>query len=172
VPIDAGSHLALVYANDGGRTRWSAPFLSDGLEAGDPCLLLAPSEVQWAVLNTLATRGHDVEAAIDAGRLGVLAGEANADAVLAQIEGALRGAAEQGHGLVRFIGDLAWCFDAGLTPNDLAAFELRYEMHLAHRHPVISLCQYDARRFTGEALLEAMKCHRDTFRQPPELFLA
>ncbi len=54
----------------------------------------------------------------------------------------------------------------------MTAFEMRYEHFLAKQFPVVSLCQYDARRFSGVELLHALKCHTDTFGQPVERFLA
>ena len=47
----------------------------------------------------------------------------------------------------------------------------RYE-HISHRFPVVALCQYDARRFSGLAILDALKQHKDTFRYPADRVLA
>jgi transcriptional repressor of dcmA and dcmR len=49
---------------------------------------------------------------------------------------------------------------------------MRFDQYLAHTYPVISLCQYDARRFSGVGLLGALKTHRDTFDFPLPRFLA
>lgn len=72
---------------------------------------------------------------------------------------------------MRIVGDMAWALDKGLGVAELIDFELRYNQFLAHQFPVVSLCQYDARRFSGVAILDALKCHEDTFNYPLGRFL-
>ena len=58
-----------------------------------------------------------------------------------------------------------------LEEAELNDFETRYNHGLGHRFPVVSLCQYDARLFSGTAILGALKCHDDTFHYPLTRFL-
>jgi MEDS: MEthanogen/methylotroph, DcmR Sensory domain len=59
-----------------------------------------------------------------------------------------------------------WGMVKSASPEALMEFEAGFDEHLSRRFPVVSLCQYDARRFSGLALLNALKQHRDTFRAP------
>ncbi len=51
------------------------------------------------------------------------------------------------------------------------AFEALCERQLAKRYPVVTLCQYDAREFSGTGVLAALQNHPDTFRHPVARFL-
>src|SRR2546421_5000462 len=42
--IEVPIHLAAFYDSDAGRVRLTAPFLADGIRAGQPCFLLAHGE--------------------------------------------------------------------------------------------------------------------------------
>ena len=66
---------------------------------------------------------------------------------------------------------MAWGMEQGFDLDELMAFERHYDYGLARRFPVITLCQYDARRFSGIGVLRALKCHEDTFRYPLARFL-
>ena len=169
--IAPGEHLGLVYSNDLGRLRWSVPFLADGLKSEDACLLVASPGAQQAILSGLKERSPEVDSLISSGKLGVVSGEPTADAMFEAAERFLRSAVDAGSSRIRIVGDMAWCFGMGLPETELANFELRYDMFLAHRYPVISLCQYDARLFSGIAILGALKCHRDIYRRDLAHFL-
>jgi transcriptional repressor of dcmA and dcmR len=58
------------------------------------------------------------------------------------------------------------------SADSFAEYEATYDQVIARRYPVVTLCAYDARRFSGVGLLEALKTHRDTFRYPLERALA
>jgi len=44
--------------------------------------------------------------------------------------------------------------------------EVGFERLIVARFPVVALCAYDARKFTGVELLDALKDHDDTFKIP------
>ena len=44
--------------------------------------------------------------------------------------------------------------------------ELGFERLIVPQFPVVALCAYDARKFTGVELLDALKDHEDTFKFP------
>jgi transcriptional repressor of dcmA and dcmR len=44
--------------------------------------------------------------------------------------------------------------------------EVGFERLIVPRFPVVALCAYDARKFTGIELLDALKDHDDTFKFP------
>jgi hypothetical protein len=60
----------------------------------------------------------------------------------------------------------------GMMLEELIDFETRYDRSLADRYLVVSLCQYDARRFPGVGILQALRCYRDTFQFPLARFLS
>lgn len=44
--------------------------------------------------------------------------------------------------------------------------EVGFERLIVPRFQVLAICAYDARKFTGVELLNALKDHDDTFRYP------
>ena len=72
---------------------------------------------------------------------------------------------------IRVIGDIQG-FAEVLSWEDVLAYEAEYDRKIAHRFPVVTLCQYDVRRFSSVAILEALKLHRTNFQHLPELVLA
>jgi transcriptional repressor of dcmA and dcmR len=65
---------------------------------------------------------------------------------------------------------MSWHRARGVPFDDVMAMEARYDQ-LAHRFPVVSLCQYDVRQMSGLEVLSALKSHRDTLRYPVARFL-
>jgi transcriptional repressor of dcmA and dcmR len=86
-------------------------------------------------------------------------------------EAKMLAAIRDGASSLRAVGDV-WGIAEGVSPDELLAYETQYEQRIARKLPVVTLCQYDARRFSGLAVLDALKCHRDNFQCPPELVLA
>jgi hypothetical protein len=61
---------------------------------------------------------------------------------------------------------------AHLSAEELVEFEAGLDDKVVARYPVAILCAYDARKFSGVELLNALKTHRDTFRYPLGRLLA
>jgi transcriptional repressor of dcmA and dcmR len=59
-----------------------------------------------------------------------------------------------------------------VSPDEVIEYEAGYDERIAHQFPVVTLCQYDVRRFSTLELLDALKAHRDMFRYPAERVLA
>lgn len=170
--IEQGSHLCSVYKNDPGRVKLAAPFLSDGLRAGDRCFLVAAGKAKDHLLERLGAVHGSLGDAIASGRLVVSNGKDSGEAMYSYFESAFAEGARSGSGSLRVLGDMAWTLDKGFGIDQLIEFELRYNQFLAHQFPVVTLCQYDARRFSGVGILDALKCHDDTFKYPLGRFLS
>jgi transcriptional repressor of dcmA and dcmR len=171
IAIDHGSHLCMIYENDFGRVRWSVPFLDDGLEAGGACALVADGDAQEHILDELGRLRPRLKSDIGAGRLIVSDGASSAIEMYEMAEAFLENSTRAGSQSIRILGDMAWCLSKEMALKELADFELRYNNFLARSFPVVSLCQYDARRFTGQGVLTALKCHEDNFKHPLWRFL-
>lgn len=171
IAIDHGSHLCSVYKSDLGRVKLAVPFLSEGLGKGEHCFLVAGAEAASHILETLRSTCRDLDHRIANGDLVVLQGEDSAAAMYAYFESALVEGTRTSGKSMRILGDMAWALDRKLDIDELIDFELRFNQFLAHQFPVVSLCQYDARRFSGVAILDALKCHDDTFKYPLGRFL-
>lgn len=82
----------------------------------------------------------------------------------------LRSAA-RGDSAIRVLGDMACFIDQGADLGELMHFEHRYNQSLGRDFPVVSLCQYDARQFSGLAVLQACRAHDDCLKFPLRSFL-
>lgn len=171
ISIDYGSHLCAFYDTDQGRLKLALPFLLSGLQVGDRCFMVAATEVQAHILGELRDVRPGIDEDMKEGRLIVMDGMPSSAEMYAFFEKAFLDAGKHGiHGL-RVLGDMAWILHKNMAIEELNDFETRYNNGLGHRFPVVSLCQYDARVFSGMAILGALKCHDDTFHYPLTHFL-
>lgn len=171
ISIDYGNHLCSFYENDAGRLKLAVPFLSDGLIADDICYFVAEPGVQKHVLDELRKISPGVDQAIDKRRLILSEGLGSATDMLDYFEREFLAASSAGKQRLRVLGDMAWFLEKGMDIAELTDFEVAYNHSLAHRFPVVSLCQYDARRFSGVGVLGALKSHQDTYKFPLSRFL-
>jgi len=171
IAVDHGSHICSVYKSDLGRVKLAIPFLSGGLSHGEQCVLVAGEQTTRHILATLETTCSNLSDKIAKGQLAVRKGTNSAAEMYAYFENALIEGTRASGKSMRILGDMAWALDCGLGIDELIDFELRFNQFLAHQFPLVSLCQYDARRFSGVAILDALKCHDDTFKYPLGRFL-
>lgn len=171
VAIDYGSHLCAIYESGGGRAKLAVPFLADGLGAGDACYLIASPPVQQDLLGALERLRPGLSGDLAEGHLVLCDGKDGGPAMYDFLEQQFVSVTSGGGRSLRVLGDMSWFLDRGLTVDELTTFEMRFDRMLGHSYPVVSLCLYDARRFSGVGILRALKCHEDTFRLPLSRFL-
>lgn len=178
IAIEYGNHLCTLYENDLGRLKWSVPFLADGLRNGDGCFLIATAAVRDEIVGQVseALDGGETDGAVaralEQGQLVLSDGIADGEAMCRFVERSLVMGTRSGTQSFRLLGDMSWCLKLGMTYDELIAYEARYNYDIARRFPLVSVCQYDVRDFTGSAVLNALKCHEDTFDYPLSRFLA
>lgn len=172
VAIEYGSHICTLYESDLGRLKWSVPFLADGLSNGDCCFLIATDRVRAEILDHIQQAYDGVQNAIESGQLIQSSGLPNGEKMCQFIEHSIFTSTRAGWRSFRLLGDMSWCLDLGMSHDELFAYERRFNHEVGHRHPLVSVCQYDTRDFPGPAVLNALKCHEDTFRYPLSRFLS
>jgi excisionase family DNA binding protein len=169
--ISRGSHLCGVYANDLGRTALVVPFLLDGLNEGSVCFLVGAVRATSDVLRNLKKKRPSIQDDVAAGRLIQseyhLGPRSQVRYFRVLLEKTIAGGAQS----FRIVGDL-WGMRSRASEEALLEYEADYDRLIARRFPVVTLCVYDARRFSGVEILDALKGHRDTFRYPLERALA
>lgn len=169
--IARGEHLCALYDSENGRDKLAVPFLRDGLAGRDRCFLVAANSVRDAILERLVTAGIEVAERVAEGTLVCHAPGAEPARTLAFFRSAFSAATTAGCAGMRVLGDMAAFADAGAPLDALVAFEAEFDQALAHKYPVVSLCQYDARVFSGVAILRALEIHGDIHRHPLRYFL-
>lgn len=171
IAIDYGSHLCNVYDGESGGVKMAVPFLAEGLAAGDICYLAASPPFQKTALGHLQEVRPEVESDIARRRLVITDGADSGQEMYEYLEREFLSVTRSGGRSIRVLGDMAWFLDRGLSADELVDFEMRFDRNLGHCYPVVSLCQYDARRFSGVGILHALLCHTDTLQLPLNHFL-
>jgi excisionase family DNA binding protein len=161
VPVPG--HLAAFYSSDEGGLRLTVPFFADGLRHGQPCILVArePFVSRYAAALIDVPGGGVTAVAFEGG---------TAVAAIAEWEGRLAELAAGGAEVIRIVGEM----DSERGMFDSEEEMLRYEeafQLMSKRYPVIVICQYDARVFSGDAVVRAMKAHPDMFELRMGAFL-
>jgi excisionase family DNA binding protein len=168
----AHDHLATFYDSDAGRLRLSLPFLRDGLLAGQRCFLVASKVEADEYLQALdRQRGVDLPTAIEDGALTIRSSVgSSAREATAAWEGLWWEAIGLGASTIRVVGEMA-TYEGFADMGEMLDYEMAYDS-LAKRLPVMTLCQYDVRRFSGEMIMGALKAHPDLFSKRIADFLA
>lgn len=169
--VPLGSHLCQLFETDRGRLQMAVPFLSEGLEQGDACFLVASDAARIRVLKALGRNRKTLQQDIDAGHLTMIPCLGNGKEMLEALDNAFGAAMENGYSRLRLVGDMAWFRDYGMSADELVDFETRYDLQIGHSYPIVSLCLYDARKFSGVEILHALRSHSDTFDLPLSRFL-
>jgi excisionase family DNA binding protein len=170
--LEAHDHFATFYDSDGDRLRLSVPFLRDGLLAGQRCFLAASEELADEYCQALSQEsGVDVEAALAGGALVTRSsapGSTPREAV-AGWEQLWWNALGHGARAIRVVGEMA-TYESFATAQEMLDYEVAYDS-LAKRLPVMTLCQYDVRRFDGTTVMGAIQVHPDLFSKRISDFL-
>jgi excisionase family DNA binding protein len=160
-----GNHLCGIYGTDAGRLELAVPFLLEGLEKKSVCFLVAPSAVQEDVVKAMKAKRPSLDADIEAGRLIVTEHQESPAAQCRFFETEMKKAEDEGVEWFRVVGDM-WGLRLLVSAEEMVELEVGFERLIVPRFPVVALCAYDARKFAGVELLDALKDHEDTFRFP------
>jgi transcriptional repressor of dcmA and dcmR len=160
-----GNHLCGIYGSDAGRIELTVPFLLDGLRSESVCFLIAPSRSQKAILRAMKEKRPALDADIRRGRLIVSEHQNTPAAQCRFFEVAMTKAQDEGVRSFRVVGDM-WGLRLKVSAKEMIKLEVGFERLIVPRFPVVALCAYDARKFDGVELLDALKDHKDTFRFP------
>jgi excisionase family DNA binding protein len=169
--VTHGGHLCGIFGDDLGRSTLIVPFLLDGLNEGSVCFLVGPLRARNDILRKLKKKRPSLQDDIDAGRLIVSEYHLTGRAQVKYFRGLLDERVAEGAQSFRIVGDL-WSMRSRATEATVVEYESDYDRLIARDYPVLTLCAYDARKFSGVEVLQALKGHRDTFRFPLERALA
>jgi transcriptional repressor of dcmA and dcmR len=59
-----------------------------------------------------------------------------------------------------------WGLRLNVSAKQMIKLEVGFERAIIPRWPVVALCTYDARKFSGVELLDALKDHNDAYNLP------
>lgn len=166
-----GDHLSGFYAGDLGLITLSVRFILEGLQEGSMVYVVASPRSNKRIAKYLKERRPALQRDIADGRLMFCQYQKGPKAQIRDFELELKKAAKAGIQSFRVFGD-TWEMRRKVSAAKFAEYEALYDQAIARRYPVVTLCVYDARKFSGTDVLDALKAHRDTFRYPLEKALA
>ncbi len=173
--ISLGSHIGSFFSTDAGRLRLGLPFLRDGIQAGQACVLFALPAERELYVRALQREGVDTTAAERNGLLRMLSvaeiTPLSPEQFIALLEGLFIDITRQRPGPFRFLGEPLAGLAALQSVNAFLNFEHQCGA-LAKRFPMVILCTYDAREFDGQTIIECLKLHHDTFAYGLGYFLS
>jgi excisionase family DNA binding protein len=171
IAVSHGSHLCGLYDTDLGRLTLAVPFLLDGLNEGSVCFLVGTPRVRNEILKQLKKKRLSLQADIHSGHLIQSEYHTGSRAQTKYFRALLDEKVAAGAQSFRVIGDM-WGMRSKAGAESLVEYEADYDRLVARNYPVVTICIYDARKFSGVELLNALKGHRDIFRYPLERALA
>jgi excisionase family DNA binding protein len=160
-----GNHLCGIYGSDAGRLELIVPFLVEGLAQRSVCFLVAPRSAQKAILKAMKQKRPSLDSDIKAGRLIVSEHQKTPMAQVRFFESAMTKAEDEGVKSFRVVGDM-WGLRLNVSAKQMIKLEVGFEQVIVPRYPVVALCAYDARKFSGVELLDALKDHKDAYKLP------
>jgi excisionase family DNA binding protein len=171
VTLTHGGHLCAFYASDLGRATLAVRFLLDGLQEGSMVYLVASERSTKNILRYLKEKRPSLQQDISNGKVLLSEYKKGPRAQIKDFQLQLNQAAAAGTQSFRVFGD-TWEMRRKSSADSFAGYEAAYDQLIARRYPVVTICAYDVRRFSGVDVLDALKAHRDTFRYPLERALA
>jgi excisionase family DNA binding protein len=169
--VTLGTHLCGLYSSDLGRVRLAVGFLLEGLNERSVCFLVASPPTRAQILSSLRKKRPSLRIDIEAKRLLPSTHHATGRAQLRYFREWMDRWASEGVASFRVFGDM-WAMRSKVSARALVDFESAFDRAIAQTYPVVTMCSYDARKFAGVEVLNALKGHRDTFRYPLEKTLA
>lgn len=185
--VQEGLHICYIYHDDVERLRVMAHYLRSGLQCDEKLLYLVDSMTPKAMVEYLRELG--VVSDMKPSALTVLESESvyaplgifKADEMLDIIRRFYRDAVAEGYQGARGTGEMSWCLANGRVDKDaLWDYEARLN-DLLVEYPYTACCQYDARRFSGQTILDVLSVHpvaiirgqlvKNPFYIEPALFL-
>ena len=160
--VQPSTHAAAFYDSDEARVRLTAPFLAEGLRGGQPCFLIANGKERDVYVKALGgLLGPALDRAVASGLLTIADAPGRTTREALDFWEKLLWAAVDRHAVpIRIVGEMACVRDVFASEQEMLTFEAMFNM-TAKRFPCVAICQYDVRKFSGEAVLSALRAHPD-----------
>lgn len=183
-----GQHICYIYNDDSERRQVMGKYFASGTLENEKVLYLADDMTTEEMLDDLEKLGVDIRSKATA----LEVAEATptycpkdvfrADEMLAAIQNFYCQAVnEENYAGARGSGEMSWCLVEGRADRDsLMAYETGLT-YLVQQYPYTACCQYDARRFDGDLIMDVLSVHpvmivrgqlvKNPFYVEPEEFL-
>ncbi len=160
--VKPGDHIAYFWEDDAEFDR-GVDFLAVGIRHDDHAVIFGHPDANAKVVAALARRGIDTDSLTRTGRLTILGGASEGDAMLTNIGGVFQSAVESGATLIRLLGNIGWGHPDWPGQDDILAFEAKVT-GAAKAFPCVVVCMYDVNSLPGRTMVHgAFETHPLTF---------
>ncbi|MFN7143268.1 MAG: MEDS domain-containing protein [Myxococcota bacterium] len=161
--VQPGLHLCYIYNDDEERIDLLSRFFEAGVEAREKLLYVAdgtPVEEVPAMLSRgdAPLPGAPTFRVATARETYFPEGRFEADGMMALLRSFHVDAVTGGYAGARLAAEMTWMLGEVQGSEGAIPYEARVTRTLAE-HPITAICQYDARRFSGETLMDMLSVH-------------
>jgi len=190
-PLCQRTHICAFFSNADDEYRALLPFIKEGIDSGERAVHTVDPYRRKDHVDRLTAAGIDVGALQQSGQLELhdwmaahlREGRFDLESTLQLWESFTRDARQRGFPAARFVAQMEWALEPGISLVELLKYEAKANiawMHNAGRaNPVV--CTYDVTRFSAEVIIEVMRTHpaviiggllqENPFFVPPEEYL-
>ena len=158
-----GTHMCLIYDDDNERRKLIAKYLDAGLREGEKLSYFADTMPAAEVRDWLAEMGVEIPqgcqlTVASAEKTYCPNGEFVPDEMMDGLRALYQGSLDEGFAGARVSGEMSWALRGIPGSERLIEYENLLNV-VFETHPIIGLCQYDARRFNGATIFDVLKVH-------------
>ena len=162
----AGTHMCLVYRDEASRRRIVAKFVESGIAEDERVYYFADTPTPSDVADWLAGLDVDLSDAIASHELSMDQalstycpdGTFDPTRMCNAVRNAYSASQDEGYAHARVTGEMTWAL-RGLPGSDLLMTYEAAVNDVVKTHPITAMCQYDANRFDGETIFDALRVH-------------
>lgn len=149
--VSPGDHIALLWEKPQ-EFEGAVGFLELALRGQEHGVIFGHREANERVVQILTSRGYDVGALELQGKLTILSGVPDGDALLGSVEATFQRAMDNGATLIRLLGNIGWGREHWPIEEEILAFEAKVTS-AAKAFPCVVLCLYDVRSLSGRIIV-------------------
>lgn len=165
-PVCEGQHICYIYNDDDERLEVIAKYLKSGQHAREKLLYLVDAMTSDELITCLERLGVDFENArpgditlADAAPAYCPSGVFKTAEMLEIVKQFYLNSLDEGFAGSRGTGEMSWCLKEGRANHlDIMRYEAQLNYLLAE-YPYTACCQYDARKFDGQTIMDVLSVH-------------
>jgi two-component sensor histidine kinase len=164
--LKPGKHLCCIYETDEEHKSVITPYLRLGLENNEKVLYIVDENTAETVLNYLKDDGVDADQFLHNGQLSILNvtdsymkdGVFDPDKMIKMLSDETGKALKEGYNALRVTGEMSWTLRGFPGSERLIEYEAKLN-NFFPKNECLAICQYDARIFDPEILMEILETH-------------
>ena len=164
--FEQGTHMCLVFRDEADRRKIVSRFVESGIAESERVYYFADTVKPTEVVGWLESLDVDVSDAVAASELTVAEalatycpdGTFDPDRMLDTLKAAYSSSVDGGYPASRVTGEMSWALRGVPGAEHLIEYEAAIN-DVVKTHPITAMCQYDANRFDGQVIFQALQVH-------------